>query len=135
MIIIQILHHFLLKMNNLIKISLLFLLFSPIAIFCEEITIDNYDNVYDLRKGDWYITESNPIENQEKIQWEKIQVPSNANEKFKNKEVWYKIIVKCKLPVKESIGIKLGIISDRDKVYWNGTLIGSRGIWNSPHPI
>lgn len=132
MIIIQILHHFLLKMNNLIKISLLFL---PIAIFCEEITIDNYDNIYDLRKGDWYITESNPIENKEKIQWEKIQVPSNANEKFKNKEVWYKIIVKCKLPVKECIGIKLGIISDRDKVYWNGTLIGSSGIWNSPYPI
>jgi hypothetical protein len=50
-------------MNNLIKISLLFLLFSPIAIFCEEITINNYDNIYDLRKGDWYITESNPIEN------------------------------------------------------------------------
>ncbi|GIX41370.1 MAG: stage II sporulation protein E [Leptospiraceae bacterium] len=133
MIIIQILHHFPLKMNKINFIIFLYIFISYCPLWAKEIQLVDHKSIYDLSESDWYITEQNPLKEKE-MNWIKINVPSNAKTITKKNEVWYKTIIKCKLPLKESIGIKLGIISDRDKVYWNGVLIGETGKWNSKYP-
>jgi|JI8StandDraft_1071087.scaffolds.fasta_scaffold01226_10 hypothetical protein len=70
--------------------------------------------------------------------WIPVTVPGNLapyDEKiFKSKAMllarWIKI------PKKKSgnLSVRLGIISDRDKVFLNGHKIGETGVWNSPEP-
>ncbi len=136
MIIIQILRHFPLKTNKLCFIIKIFLIFFSFELNADDIIINQPNHIYDLSKWDWYFTDRDPFvkENEEQIHWRPISIPSNVKEYTQNDEIWYKVKIKYQMPVKESLGINLGIISDKDKIYWNGSMIGGLGDWNSLYP-
>jgi len=60
-----------------------------------------------------------------------VDVPGNAASG--SKEITYRLKFDMQ-PGMDSYGIRLGEISDRDRTYLNGTLIGSTGDWNSDRP-
>ncbi len=75
------------------------------------------------------------------VTWYPAVVPGNAFSikefsDIKNSihEVWYKKIIILPENIKNSLSVKLGIITDRDRVYFNGHLIGSHGEWDSRLP-
>ena len=75
--------------------------------------------------------------NLENINWQTYKVPSNLNSEIvqtKNK-IWIrrKFVFPENLS-NQQLAIRLGIISDRDKTYFNEVLIGSTGIFGSPIP-
>ncbi len=140
MIIIQTSHHLLLRMikkNFIIKIILFFFfIFYANVLFSDEITINPTNSIYDLTKWDWYFTDIDPFnkENEKQITWNYIKVPGNVKGQTQKSEIWYKVNIKYQMPLKETLGINLGIISDRDRVYWNGVMIGETGDWDSTYP-
>lgn len=136
MIIIQTLHHLLLKTNKKYCIIKIVLFLFTFALFADEIIINQTNSIYELSKWNWYFTDIDPFlkENEKQINWQAIQIPSNPKEYTKKSEIWYRVVIKSQLPLKESLGINLGIISDRDRVYWNGVKIGETGRWDSPYP-
>ncbi|NCN10024.1 MAG: SpoIIE family protein phosphatase [Leptospira sp.] len=111
--------------------------------------IQNLDEVVDLdtldlevQSNSYYLTEEDlepeifkTPDNWEafsKFQWQVYKVPGTINSenitpengKFFRISKWIQLPDNWKAP---HISIRLGIISDKDRVYWNGTLIGSTG--------
>ncbi len=71
-------------------------------------------------------------------EWHRVEVPANLDEdkRFNNlpREVWYLKTFILPEQIKEHLALRLGEITDRDRVYFNGTLIGQSGIWDSSAP-
>ncbi len=95
----------------------------------------------------WFVTSGNISETQitnldrktfSELIWKPISVPGNPIkewEEFKGKKPV--ILGKWILLPKKNYGnlsIRLGVINDRDRVYWNGQKIGETGIWDSESP-
>ncbi|MCR9144856.1 MAG: adenylate/guanylate cyclase domain-containing protein [bacterium] len=51
-----------------------------------------------------------------------------------DRSVWYRLRLKLSGAPRELMALRLGQISDRDRTYLNGVLIGETGTWNSPKP-
>lgn len=74
-----------------------------------------------------------------KMEWKPYIVPGNINSetitpssgKFFRVSKWIQLPEEWKSP---HISIRLGIISDKDRVYWNGTFIGSTGDFSNSSP-
>ncbi|MEM7183710.1 MAG: 7TM diverse intracellular signaling domain-containing protein, partial [Spirochaetota bacterium] len=101
--------------------------------------INTLDKEYTLDSkvaGKWSYTQQtiSPAKNinQQKITWKQTPIPSNLYKVDKNLSkkptVWLrKDIVIAKIPQQQHMSIKLGIITDADRVYINGVLIGQHG--------
>ncbi len=100
-----------------------------------KLILHSYDQIIDFTKKETVLIQkgdnreySNPA--YDDSSWKRVSLPVNSNRIFKERpEVcWYRIhiIFPGGLP-DSTIGISLGIISDTDEVYFNGTRIGSTG--------
>ncbi|MCE9598259.1 MAG: adenylate/guanylate cyclase domain-containing protein [Spirochaetia bacterium] len=79
-----------------------------------------------------YTTHSiNPLDVKDDVSWTSVQVPKNLTLPGV-KTIWYR--TKFQVPVLPvgTAGIRVGEISDRDRTYLNGVLIGQTGDWDSP---
>ncbi len=71
--------------------------------------------------------------NDSNIHWLPYQIPSNPNTNFKQIWVRKKIFISDNFSQKQ-LAIRLGIISDRDRTFFNQTLIGATGTFGSLNP-
>lgn len=105
-------------------IKLIFLLFISMSIYAEEFKISLSAN--------WLFTHKNPKE--PNVIWKDYLVPGSVPDIF-HSSYWLKQEIFLPEDVKDKhISINLGKISDRDKVYFNGYLIGSTGDFGSTNP-
>ncbi len=118
--------------------------------------IESLDEIIDLNSNPkssnsnpFYITEENispenfqpnlNLESINKVKWSIYNAPGNLNSKTitpTNGEL-FRVVKWVELPKtwkSPHFSIRLGVISDKDKVYWNGTLIGSTGDFQSNDP-
>ncbi len=117
----------------------------------EENKIPNKETIYTWERqaisldseSDWEYT-IDDIENAEilksnfdSLDWKKYKVPSNLHslEIDKKRKIWIrrKVFIPEELANKQ-LALRLGIISDRDKTYFNQVLIGSTGCFGSNLP-
>ena len=70
--------------------------------------------------------------------WRPVAVPGNAVRQGivadGRSTVWYRRQILLGKDVRRSLAVRLGEVSDRDRVYFNGQLIGSTGQWDAPRP-
>ena len=75
--------------------------------------------------------------NYDQLDWKKYKVPSNLQSKEVDakKRIWIrrKIIIPESMANRQ-LALRLGIISDRDRTYFNNVLIGTTGCFGSPEP-
>ncbi len=99
--------------------------------------------------SDWFVTtdDLNPEEfsgkyletGENKLEWITHKIPSQFNKAKHDKPDIHKIWIAKSLlfpaTVKtNSISIRLGVISDRDRTYFNGVMIGATGEFGKPYP-
>ncbi|MCE9499111.1 MAG: adenylate/guanylate cyclase domain-containing protein [Leptospira sp.] len=88
----------------------------------------------DIAKESFYFQEE---DSPEKI-WKPIPVPSDLVHQGFLKDgrttVWYRKLFRIDREIQNSLSIRLGEMSDRDRVYLNGILIGQSGDWDSERP-
>lgn len=65
------------------------------------------------------------------VSWNAARVPGEL--RSSSREIWLKLPLFIK-PGARSLALRLGVIRDRDRVYWNGELIGSSGQWDAELP-
>ncbi|MBL8018166.1 MAG: adenylate/guanylate cyclase domain-containing protein [Leptospirales bacterium] len=84
------------------------------------------------QQASWdFTTDSvNPADLKDNVSWKPVQVPKNIALPGAN-TIWYRAKFNA-APVTGTPGIRLGEISDRDRTYLNGVLIGETGKWDSP---
>ncbi|MDX1959798.1 MAG: SpoIIE family protein phosphatase [Leptospiraceae bacterium] len=105
-------------------------------IFAQEFFSLEKNTVYSLSNSRWeYSPDYDPIS--KKGIWLPYSIPGNLAHNFQKKpdSVWVKL--KLKFSPEElrfPISIRLGMISDSDKVFWNHKLIGSNGEMNTSYP-
>jgi hypothetical protein len=71
--------------------------------------------------------------------WTEIKIPSNINKsnysiKSRNRIYLAKTLILPEAKLESSISIRLGVINDRDKVFFNGVLIGQTGEFGNKYP-
>jgi hypothetical protein len=141
--------HFIEIFKNFTLIGVFF--FSYLILFAEDNQgIDQFSNENFKGKAisldsdnDWEYTiddilPENIINNNfDFIKWKKYKVPSNldSNEINSRRKIW----IRRKIQIPKSLdnnnlSLRLGIISDRDKTYFNNVLIGETGCFGSPDP-
>ncbi|GBF49208.1 stage II sporulation protein E [Leptospira ryugenii] len=109
--------------------------------------IQNVDQVVSLdsdpyKQSFWYVTEGDrsleALTDISKLQWSEVLVPGNAIKSNPNLAGKKNILLlkKIKLPKEQSgnLALRLGVINDRDVVYWNGKKIAETGKWDSEEP-
>lgn len=118
----------------------------------EPLTIQSFETITNLNTSSdskWYISidELDPLEfskryldfNENPANWIEHKIPSQFNKyKFGKPEI-HTIWIAKSIFIPEnysgnSISIRLGYISDRDRAYFNGELIGSTGAFGSGNP-
>lgn len=67
--------------------------------------------------------------------WVPVGVPNHtAVATPQTKTVWLRKVIHIEQPVRESLALHLGLVTDSDRTYFNGQLIGQTGDWNSSKP-
>lgn len=82
-------------------------------------------------------TSGNVDRNKKTVKWKEVHIPGNLDnlDHLEHKRIWYrKKFFLSKNSQIDNISIFLGKISDRDKTYLNGKLIGKTGTFNSNSP-
>lgn len=80
------------------------------------------------------------IRGEDRVQWKPYNVPGDINNIFPTPwKIGFKVFVKKEIELTGDLqhyntSIRLGAISDRDRVYFNGILIGSTGKFDSDKP-
>lgn len=65
------------------------------------------------------------------VRWTAARVPGEI--RTQSNEIWLKLPLHVK-PGSRSLALRLGVIRDRDRVYWNGELLGATGVWDDELP-
>lgn len=65
------------------------------------------------------------------VTWSAARVPGEV--RSASREVWLKLPLGVK-PGAKSLALRLGVMRDRDRVYWNGELLGATGQWDAELP-
>lgn len=83
------------------------------------------------QRATWdFTTDSvNPTDLKDDVSWKPVQVPKNIALPGAN-TIWYRAKFNA-APIAGTPGIRLGEISDRDRTYLNGVLIGETGKWDA----
>jgi diguanylate cyclase (GGDEF)-like protein len=136
-----------------IRIFLILLLFSFSHLISDTITIYNSkDDLKSLNSNSlekWFATShlinpneyyKNWLDHKEFYEWKEYIVPGDLNSIFPYPwQKGFKVFIKKEIEIvselsNNDLSIRLGIISDRDKTYFNGELIGSTGKMDSDLP-
>lgn len=130
------------------------ILLSSFSLSAQEqvLNIASLDKITDLasnEKHSWFTTKQsiNPLDYFQKwnqnetinIDWNPYNVPGTTENLYSNYPKGFTIWIKKELILPKNwtsphISIRLGIISDRDKTYLNGKLIGETGTFGDKHP-
>ncbi|MCE9500405.1 MAG: adenylate/guanylate cyclase domain-containing protein, partial [Leptospira sp.] len=90
----------------------------------------------DMQTVTMVILQNEEIADGQKPGWFPVEIPSNLlenqNSNKNETEAWYRKTILIPEEFDKHISIRLGMITDRDIIYFNGTVIGSTGEWDSP---
>lgn len=65
------------------------------------------------------------------VRWNAARVPGEI--RTQAREIWLRLPLRVN-PGSRSLALRLGVIRDRDRVYWNGELLGATGVWDEELP-